>query len=118
MCIYVHIYACLLSWFSHLQLFVTLWSVTCQSHLSMGFSRHECWSGLPRPPPWDLPDPSTEPTSLTCPALAASSLPLVPPGKSIHTHAHITDSFAVHQKLTQHCNSTLLNRLKNKKCSF
>ena len=29
----------------------------------MGFSRQEHWSGLPCPPPGDLPDPGIEPTS-------------------------------------------------------
>ena len=37
----------------------------------MGFFRQEYWSRLPRPPPRDLPDPRTEPTSITPPALAA-----------------------------------------------
>ena len=36
----------------------------------MGFSRQEYWSGLPCPPPGDLPDPGTEPESLMSPALA------------------------------------------------
>ena len=36
----------------------------------MGFSRQEYWSGLPGPPPGDLPDPGTEPQSLMSPALA------------------------------------------------
>ena len=35
----------------------------------MGFLRQEHWSGLPFPPPGDLPDPGTKPTSLTSPAL-------------------------------------------------
>ena len=30
----------------------------------MGFSRQEYWSGLPCPPPEDLPDPGIEPASL------------------------------------------------------
>ena len=34
---------------------VTLWTVACQAPLSMGFSRQEYWSGLPYPPPGDLP---------------------------------------------------------------
>ena len=38
--------------------------------LSMGFSRQESWSGLPCPPPGDLPHPGIEPTSLSSPALA------------------------------------------------
>ena len=36
----------------------------------MEFSRQEYWSGLPRPPPGDLPDPGIEPASLMSPALA------------------------------------------------
>ena len=35
----------------------------------MGFSRLEYWSGLPFPPPGDLPDPGMEPMSLMSPAL-------------------------------------------------
>ena len=58
-----------LSCFSHVQLFVTLWTVACQSPLSMGFSRQEYWSGLPSLPPGDLPDPGIEPGSPTSPAL-------------------------------------------------
>ena len=33
-----------------------LWTVACQASLSMGFSRQGYWSGLPCPPPEDLPD--------------------------------------------------------------
>ena len=47
------------------------WTVACQAPLSMGFSRQEYWSGLPFPPPGDLPDPGIEPGS---PALQAESL--------------------------------------------
>ena len=52
--------ACLLSRFSHVQLFVTSWTVAHRAHLSMGFSRQEFWSGLPCPPPGALPDPGRE----------------------------------------------------------
>ena len=48
--------ACVLSRFSPVQLCVTLWTVAHQAPLSMGFSRQECWSGLPCPPPGDLPN--------------------------------------------------------------
>ena len=48
----------------------TPWSVAHQAPLSMGFSRQEYWSGLPCPPPGDLPDPEIEPVSLAPPALA------------------------------------------------
>ena len=44
--------------------------IACQAPLSMGFSRQEHWSGLPCPPPGDLPDPGMEPASLMSPALA------------------------------------------------
>ena len=63
---------CLVCHFSPVQLFATLWTVACQVPLSMGFSRQEHWSGLPCPPPVDLPDPGIKPTSL---ALQADSLP-------------------------------------------
>ena len=41
-----------------------------QAPLSMGFSRLEYFSELLCPPPGDLPNPETEPISLTSPALA------------------------------------------------
>ena len=52
---------------SRVQLFATQWTVAHQAPLSMGFSRQEYWSGLPFPPPGDLPNPGMEPLS---PALA------------------------------------------------
>ena len=52
------------------QLFATPWTVAHQAPLSMEYSRQECWSGLPFPPPGDLPNPGIEPTSLVSPALA------------------------------------------------
>ena len=63
-------FACVLSHFSHVQLFATLWAVACQAPLSMGLSRKEHWSGLPCPPPEDLPEPEIKPASLMSPALA------------------------------------------------
>ena len=71
---------CLLSRFSHVQLFVTPWTVAHQAPLSVGFARQEYWSGLLCPPPGDLPDPGTEPTSFMSPALAGRFFPLVLPG--------------------------------------
>ena len=44
--------------------------VACQAPLSMGVFRQESWSGLPCPPPGDLPGPEIEPTSLMSPVLA------------------------------------------------
>ena len=61
---------CMLNCFSHIQFFVTLWTVACQSPLSVGFPRQEYWTGLPRCLPGDLPNPGIESTSLMSPALA------------------------------------------------
>ena len=55
---------CMLSRFSHIQLFATLWTVAHQAPLSMGFSRQEYWSGLPCPPPGDLLNPGIKAVSL------------------------------------------------------
>ena len=53
--------------------FAMPWTVSRQRPLSMGFPRHEDWSGLPFPSPGDLPDPGIEPAS---PTMQANSLPL------------------------------------------
>ena len=53
-----------------------------QASLSMGFSRQEDWSGLPCPPPGDLPNPGIK---LRSPALQVDSLPSEPPGKPKNT---------------------------------
>ena len=45
-------------------------SAALQAPLSMGFSRQEYWTGLPCPPPGDLPNTGIKPRSLTSPALA------------------------------------------------
>ena len=63
---------------SHVRLFVTPWTVAYQAPPFMGFSRQECWSGLPFPSPGDLPDPGIEPWS---PAFQADTLLSEPPGK-------------------------------------
>ena len=55
--------------------FVTLWTVAFQAPLSMGFSRQECWSGFPCPPPADLPGPGVKPAS---PVLQVDSLTTEP----------------------------------------
>ena len=55
---------------------------------SMGFSREEYWSGLPGPPPGDLPDPGIEPGS---PALQVDSLPSELLGKHL-THEEVSPS--------------------------
>ena len=73
-------YMCTLS---HVQLFVTPWTVACQVPLSMEFSSQEYWSGLSFPAPGDLPHTGIEPMSLVSPALADRFFTTAPPRKSI-----------------------------------
>ena len=54
---------------------------SCQVPLSMEFSRHEHWSGLPFPTPGDHPDPGIDPVPLASPALAGGFFTTEPPGK-------------------------------------
>ena len=75
----------MLSHFSHVWLFATLWTIAHQAPLSMGFSKQEYWSGLPFPSPGDLPNLGIEPGS---PALRADSLLAEPPGKHIKKQRH------------------------------
>ena len=67
---------CMLTRFSCVRLFATVWTVACQAPLSMGFSRQEYWHGLPCPSPGDLLNPRIEPVSPAAPALQEDSLPL------------------------------------------
>ena len=60
----------------------TPWTIACQVPLSMEFPRRKHWSGLPFPPPGDLPNPGIEPRS---PALQVDSLPSELPGKPKNT---------------------------------
>ena len=66
---------------SSVQLFETLWTVARQAPLSMRLSTQEYWSGLPFPPPGDLPNPGIKPTSFASPALAGRFFTTEPPGK-------------------------------------
>ena len=61
---------------SRVQLFATPWTVAHQAPLSVGFSRQDYWSGLPFPPPGDLPDPGIEPVSPAFLHQQVASLPL------------------------------------------
>ena len=98
--------ACMLSRFSRVQLFATLWTAASQARLSMGFSRQEYWSGLPFPPPGSLPDPGIKHMSA---ALQVDSLPSEPPGKPCPQHmCPQLNHFAAHLKLTQHCKPATL----------
>ena len=82
------------------QLFMTPWTVAHQLPLSMGFSRQGYWSGLPCPPPRDLPDPGIEAGSPASPALqtdlftscATREIPIQPSkGKSLDTGYNVNE---------------------------
>ena len=62
-CIFDECLVRVLSCFSCVQPFVTLWTVAHQAPLSVGFSRQEYWSGLPFPPPGVFPVPVIDPLS-------------------------------------------------------
>ena len=62
---------CVLSRFSCVWLFATLWTVS-----SVHVSRQEYWSGIPCSPPGDPPNPGIKPSSPASPALQVDSLPL------------------------------------------
>ena len=47
-----------------------------------GISQQGYWSGLPFPPPGNLPDPGIKPKSPASPALQMDSLTIEPPGKA------------------------------------
>ena len=48
---------------SRVRLFATLWTAAKQAPPSMGYFKQQYWSGLPIPPPGDLPEPGIEPES-------------------------------------------------------
>ena len=81
-----------LSRFGRVQLFATLWTVAHQAHLSMGFYKSEYWSGLPWPPPGDLPNPGIELVSLMSPAMSDEPFTTSTTWEviylSIYTHTH------------------------------
>ena len=70
----------IVSFLSHVQLFVTSWTITCQAPLSMEFSWQEYWSGLLFPSAGDLPNPGIKPGSS---ALEADSLHSEPPDSGL-----------------------------------
>ena len=63
---------------SRVRLFATQRTVANQTPLSMGFPRQEHWSGLPFPPPGNIPHPGIKPAS---PAVAEEFFSTEPPGK-------------------------------------
>ena len=96
--------ACMLSHFSCVQYFATLWTVAHQAPLSIGFSRQEYWSGLPRLSLGDLPNPGIELASLMSPALAggffATSTIWKAPGWPGSLHNYCTRNELIIQMVT------------------
>ena len=72
--------------FRRLWLFETPHNVARQAPLSIGFSRPECCSGWPCPPPRDLSDPGIRLAVPVSPALQADSLCAEPSAKTIETY--------------------------------
>ena len=97
---------------------MTLWIIARQAPLFMGFSRQEYWSGLPFPPPGDLPHPGIKSASLVSPASLANSLPL--PGKLLgrmNTCTCVSESLhrTDHLQLSQHSLLISYTQVQNKK---
>ena len=69
------------------------WTVAYQAPPSMGFSKQEYWSGLPFPPPGDLPNSGIEPRS---PALEADPLTSEPPGKPQTSKLSLIKKHVIH----------------------
>ena len=82
--VFIGLYACMLSRFSRVQLFAALWTVAHRIPLSMGFSRQECWNGLPCLPPGVFPIQGLNPHLLHPLHWQVCSLPLAPPGKPFY----------------------------------
>ena len=103
--------------------------VNCRAPLCMGFSRQEYWSGLPRPPPGDLPKPGIKP-ALCLLHWQAGSLLLVPPGKPQEEYSEFTfgdarfqglkgylESHVRHKGLKFWRNIKAMERLQNQICT-
>ena len=86
--LYIYMHACVLSHFSHVPVFATLWTVAHQAPLSMRSSNQEYWSGLPCPPPGNLPDTRIKPMPPSAPALQVDSIPLRHQ-RSPHMYIHV-----------------------------
>ena len=83
---------------SHVQLFVTLWTIDHQVPLSMGFPRQEYWNGLPFPAPGDLPNPGIKPSLLSLLHWQEDSLPSEPSGNHLVEHSRFQILLFVYRK--------------------
>ena len=78
-------YECMLSCFSRVQLFATLWTVAHGTPLSMGFSRQEYWSGCHALLQGIFPTQGSSLSLLCFLHCQVGSLSLVPPGNPTWT---------------------------------
>ena len=92
----INLCCAVLSCFSCVQLFVTLWTVGLQAPLSMGFSRQEYWSALARPLLGDLHNWGIKSATRCILYWQADSLPLVPPGKPVSYVNYIQMNLSKH----------------------
>ena len=118
-------HALVLSHFSHVQLCVTLWAVSHQTPMSVGFSRQEHWSGMPRPPLGNHLKPQTEPASRTPPTLVGGFFTTSATGEAhtperspimeinhffLHQHQNLRAQARVPWMKPQHCTNTTIRR--------
>ena len=82
----IHILFCCCLVAASVQFFATPGTIAYRAPLSMGFPRQEHWSGLPCPPPGELPDPGIE---LESPAWQVDSFTVELPGKPLYRHEYI-----------------------------
>ena len=74
-----------------------LWTVACQSPLSMGFYRQEDWSRLPFPPPGALPIPGIQPVPPAC--LLYWQVIFFLPLSHLGSFFNLKTSYEVHMKI-------------------
>ena len=108
---------CILSHFSGIQLFVTLWTVAHQAPLSMGLSKEEYWTGLPCPSPEDLPNAGTEPASRMSSALASRYVTTSATWEAhfVYTYTKTCISYSVLYLAAPQCHSSSAQPLTSKK---
>ena len=85
---HTHKYMHVLSCFSRVRLFATLWTVAHQAPLSMVFSRQEYWSGLLDLFQEFFPTQGWNQCLLVLLHWQAGSLPLTPPGEPIYVYVY------------------------------
>ena len=105
-----------LSHFSRVWLFVTPGTVAHQAPLSMGLSRQEYWSGLPHPPPRDLPNIGIELHLLCLLHWQVGSLPLAPPDRELFIITKYWSNEGSTRRSKQHLAANLRAEIRNR-CS-